>query len=60
MDPEAALANLRELCAQVLEGDEEGDPTLEDSELRALEIAEQFQALDEWLCRGGFKPKEWA
>jgi hypothetical protein len=26
----------------------------------ALDAAEHFEALDEWLSKGGFKPREWA
>jgi hypothetical protein len=49
MDPDAALARLREL-AQLL---------LESPEPDASELAETFQGLDQWLARGGFKPAAW-
>jgi len=45
MDPNVALANLRELCAE--------------PEEHPNEIAEQFEALDTWLSQGGFRPTAW-
>lgn len=51
MDPNATLARIRELAAQ-LEIDS-SDPYVVE------ELAEQFTALDEWLSKGGFKPSAW-
>ena len=52
MDPDATLKQLRELCRQaMLEVDL---PTF-----LAEDLAEQFQALDMWLSRGGFLPHAW-
>jgi hypothetical protein len=54
MDPNAALKRLKELLAEPL-NDKDA------SELRLLlrEVGEQFEALDEWLVKGGFPPSDW-
>jgi hypothetical protein len=52
MDPNAALANLREMVAESDAGDVDPADT-------AWEFQEQFKALDEWLSKGGFKPAAW-
>lgn len=53
MDPNETLRQLRALVAQV-HGDEEGDinDQLED-------FAGYFEALDEWITKGGFLPRDW-
>jgi hypothetical protein len=52
MDPNAALAEMRELAHDLLNGTD----TFTTS---AYEIAEHVQALDEWLSKGGFLPNAW-
>jgi len=53
VDPDAALANMRELVEQV-HNDGWVDPgSIEE------QMAEQFQALDDWLSKSGFLPAEW-
>lgn len=47
MDPNATLRRLRELCA------------LDNCHLFAVEIADLFEALDEWISKGGFLPEDW-
>jgi hypothetical protein len=49
MDPDKALQTLRAYVAGVSEGDQP----------EHLEMCEQFQALDEWLSKGGFLPGPW-
>lgn len=53
MDPDAALAKLRGLLAEVVinEGRDPGEATV---------VAEVFEGLDQWLSRGGFLPQAWA
>lgn len=55
MDPNMTLHELRELCGEALAA-AEGEPT----RLTALDIAEKFDALDQWMSRGGFAPSAWA
>ncbi len=56
MDPDEALTQMRRLTQDALDGNRlEHDP---EELLQAL--GEQFQALDEFLSKGGFKPKAWA
>jgi hypothetical protein len=53
MDPNATLAELRELVA---------DPTPADAGLwgiRLERMSELVEALDGWLCKGGFLPDAW-
>jgi hypothetical protein len=51
MDPNAALAELRGLYADLLDTEEDDD--------HVMRIAELTQALDQWLTGGGFLPNEW-
>jgi hypothetical protein len=61
MDPEEALRLMRELAKGILSNEEEnhtlGSPLMPD---QAIEMAEQFEALDVWLKSGGFLPKDWS
>jgi len=57
MDPEKALEELRELAKQII-AVEEGTHSFEIPE-DAVEMAEKFQELDEWIMSGGFLPKDW-
>lgn len=47
MDPNETLRRLRELCA------------LDNCHLFSTEIADLFEALDDWITNGGFLPTEW-
>ena len=58
MDPNAALASLREALADAREA-AEGDSN--DAEIEAWqEVGERIDALDQWLSNGGFLPSAWA
>jgi hypothetical protein len=45
MDPDAALERIREL--------------INDGDSADIELVHAFQDLDDWLCKGGFLPKDW-
>ena len=51
------LAIARDRAAAVIESADYADARESDE---AVELAEAFQALDEWLTKGGFKPRTWA
>lgn len=53
MDPDAALKELRE-CLE--DNDGPAGSTRPPDLDRAKEL---FHALDQWLCTGGFLPKDW-
>lgn len=48
MDPDEALRNIRSLIKQATHH----------SDIAAL-LMEQFEALDEWLSKGGALPEDW-
>lgn len=54
MDPNAALARVRALCAVLLSEGYDLDPA------PAIELAETVEGLDEWLTRKGFLPAAWS
>lgn len=56
MDPDVVLARIREGAKAV------DDPELQgNDEWEAMADAlGEFEALDEWLSKGGFPPKAWA
>lgn len=53
MDPEETLAELRLLVAK----DQTPGETLDPHEVERLTTL--FHSLDEWLCHGGFIPRDW-
>jgi hypothetical protein len=56
MDPDVALFQLRRLSRELQAECADAaaiDPT------NAEEMVEYFEALDGWLTKGGFLPKEW-
>jgi hypothetical protein len=62
MDPNATLKRIRETSARIVEiTDSENIDADTSDELLGLasELAELTQALDGWLSRGGFFPREW-
>ena len=58
MDPDRALARIVELSERIVNG---APRDLEWGGIvcRAAELAETILSLDEWLRRGGFRPKAW-
>ena len=67
MDPNATLAQLRELSklvlpdeANALDASEDLADAFNDATDRLAELANLFEALDGWIMKGGFLPKEWA
>jgi hypothetical protein len=61
MDPNAALAEAREIAARLLGDWEELDSLSDGARHRdAHDLAERVQALDQWLSRSGFLPQDWA
>lgn len=62
MDPEVALGNCRHLARRLIDlqdGSESGPLVVARMAQLGVELAEQFQALDEWRMRGGFLPLDW-
>jgi len=57
MDPEAALAQARSACAQIGHQVDVVGKMPDDEDVDRLVTA--FEALDEWLCKGGFLPDAW-
>jgi hypothetical protein len=65
MDPNAALTKVRTCAREIMSGGtmRSGQPdglSKDDALSIAGELAEQFEALDEWLGKGGFPPDDWA
>lgn len=55
MDPNANLAEIRELTSRLLKQDQFSHENEEDG----IALAEFVEALDQWLSAGGFLPKDW-
>lgn len=53
MDPNQALKNARKALARF-----RADETTEQDD-NACELVDAFEALDEWLTKGGFMPDAW-
>lgn len=58
MDPNAALAEIRELRRRAVRLQDAGRYGVPHSRLLA-DLAQRFDALDEWLCNSGFAPEDW-
>ena len=62
MDPDKALANIRELADDLsnravnLNDNDDVEGYLND----VFELTDRIHALDEWIMRGGFLPKDWS
>ena len=57
MDPNACLAEIRALVDKINSDDAVKD--LEYCGGLGAELAEKIDALDSWITRGGFIPREW-
>lgn len=55
MDPNEALKNSREAARLIL--DSPGSAV--DDAVQGQTLAEAFDALDQWLSKGGFLPDDW-
>lgn len=53
MDPDEALAQIRQHVKDILETEKEED------DLDVMRFAELVQGLDEWISKGGFLPQAW-
>lgn len=51
MDPNATLHSIRQLIREIMNDDEASH--------QATELAELVAALDTWIFKGGFLPKNW-
>ena len=60
MDPNATLQALRELLGGDHSGSDRPASDPEETILLLCQAEELWQALDQWLSRGGFLPEEWA
>lgn len=59
MDPNVTLARIRELVSELIGVEFDPDSNQGGVIDDAAELAEQVKALDEWMSRGGFVPREW-
>jgi hypothetical protein len=63
VDPNEALEILRKLAKRVISIADEPDYSDNKSQdhvlSEAMEMAEAFKSLDEWISKGGFLPKDW-
>lgn len=60
MDPDACLEACRRLArALIKQADEDRQNQNSSHNTLGEELAENFNNLDEWICRGGFKPRDW-
>ena len=63
MDPDAALSDLRSYCRDIQHLFDSDEGVVQNDTGLILEtasgLATTFQALDVWLCKLGFLPKDW-
>jgi hypothetical protein len=57
VDPNAALDEILDLTGRITDLANRGEPLPPDQVIR---IAELVDALDGWICVGGFLPRRWA
>ncbi len=55
MDPDAALAEMRDISKALTEAKDLNSDSLTD----AARLAELVMGLDEWILRGGYLPEDW-
>lgn len=56
MDPDAALTNARSALAAIRAGEDSQGELMTDA---LDDLADAFEALDQWLTKGGFLPRAW-
>lgn len=56
MDPNETLTKLREIKRRIQANVDTGTPL---SPADAPDMADLFEALDDWLSKGGFLPADW-
>ena len=59
MDPNANLERCRRLANRLIAQEENQRRSGDNHDTAGYELAELFQALDEWISRGGFLPRAW-
>jgi hypothetical protein len=59
MDPEVTLGTIRELVASLLAAEANGDADQPSTAAKGIALAEQVEALDGHLSRGGCAPAAW-
>jgi hypothetical protein len=61
MDPDTCLEACRRLARALIKqaDDDRQHHTSSQKDTLGEELAENFNNLDEWLSRGGFKPRAW-
>lgn len=61
MDPEAAYQKAMDALARIRAAESEGWSSSAEAEKEAAadDLAEGFEALDEWLTKGGYLPRAW-
>jgi hypothetical protein len=57
MDPNEALKNARNAYKTYLVASDKEDTSL--MAMSAAHLVDAFEALDEWLMKGGFRPDAW-
>lgn len=56
VDPNAVWAAMRSAAASIIDAAERGEAPSGDE---AESLAADFEALDDWLAKGGFLPRDW-
>ncbi len=59
MDPNTVLENARKVAARIIRASDQAGGGDTGMEVDGETLAEAFQALDEWLSKGGFPPADW-
>lgn len=59
MDPNATLESIRELVKEMQSDYEDPDKEYQIDNDDANSLTCHVEALDKWLCNGGFLPKQW-
>jgi len=59
VDPNITLDKLRELCREAIDSEASKSHPMQNNAADPVDIAELFEAIDQWLSNGGFLPSEW-
>jgi len=62
MDPNENLREQRRIVTEInrLADGDEGCFTIDEMAEKAQRLAELVEAMDQWISRGGFLPREWS
>lgn len=59
MDPNETLYDIRQLVTRIIDAEMDDETDTVSFRADAVELANKFDSLDDWLSQSGFRPDDW-